>query len=332
MKRFKSILAISIVVLSVSLKLHANPWVTYEGQDGPGKGKQVVLMGGDWEYRCEECLPMLGKILAYRHGFTCTVLFPINPTDGTIDPDVKNNIPGLEKLQNADLLILLAMMLELPDEQTRHIIEYSHAGKPIVAIRCSTLLFRYGNESQSPYAKYTHTSKDLPGGFSGQVLGGAFAGHHGKHKKESTRGLMNGLNRNHRILQGVKDIWGPTDVYAIDHWAPNNQVLVWGQVLQGMKPNDPPNLDKCLMPLVWIRDLTGAPGKTARVLTTTIGSSVDFECEDLRRLLVNGVYWGLGMEQKIPPKTDVTYVGPYEPSFFGRHLFRKGMKPEDYQN
>ena len=38
---------------------------------------------------------MLAKILALRHGFTCTVLFSLNPNDGTIDPNNHDNMPGL---------------------------------------------------------------------------------------------------------------------------------------------------------------------------------------------------------------------------------------------
>ncbi|NMC22107.1 MAG: hypothetical protein GYA33_17000, partial [Thermogutta sp.] len=71
-------------------------WVTYEGGEGPGKGKHIVLVSGDEEYRSEEALPMLGKILAKRHGFRCTVLFAIDPETGEIDPLNVTNIAGLE--------------------------------------------------------------------------------------------------------------------------------------------------------------------------------------------------------------------------------------------
>src|ERR1039457_2409699 len=80
--------------------------VVYEGQQGPGKGKQIVFLAGDEEYRSEEALPMLAKILAVRHGFKCTVLFPINPADGTIDPLTLTNMPGLAALDSADLCVM----------------------------------------------------------------------------------------------------------------------------------------------------------------------------------------------------------------------------------
>ena len=50
-------------------------WVTYEGEQGPGKGKHIVLISGDEEYRSEEAMPQMARILSDHHGFTCTVLF-----------------------------------------------------------------------------------------------------------------------------------------------------------------------------------------------------------------------------------------------------------------
>src|SRR5881409_3694509 len=91
-----------------------SPWVVYEGGDGPGKGKHVVLVSGDEEYRSEEALPQLGRILARHHGFKCTVLFAIDPKDGSINPNVKDNIPGLEALRTADLMIIFTRMRNLP--------------------------------------------------------------------------------------------------------------------------------------------------------------------------------------------------------------------------
>src|SRR5204863_8255255 len=94
------------------------PFVVYEGKTGPGKGKHIVLVSGDEEYRSEEGLPQLAKILAKHHGFKCTVLFAINPATGTINPNVNSNIPGLENLQTADLMIIATRFRDLPDEQT----------------------------------------------------------------------------------------------------------------------------------------------------------------------------------------------------------------------
>src|SRR5436305_11706325 len=107
--------------------------VVYEGGDGPGRGKHIVLVSGDEEYRSEESLPQLGKILARHHGFKCTVLFAIDPKDGTINPNV-SNIPGLEALKTADLMIIFTRFRDLPDEQMKHVVEYLEAGKPVIGL------------------------------------------------------------------------------------------------------------------------------------------------------------------------------------------------------
>src|SRR5947207_4637370 len=113
------------------------PWVVYEGTQGPGKGKHIVLVSGDEEYRSEQALPQLAKILARRHGFKCTVLFAIDPRDGTINPLV-SNIPGLEALDNADLMVVFTRFRDLPDEQMKHIVAYVESGRPIVGLRTAT--------------------------------------------------------------------------------------------------------------------------------------------------------------------------------------------------
>ena len=71
-----------------------DPWITYHGDRGPGAGKHIVMVSGDEEYRSEEGLPMLAKILAVHHGFKCTVLFAIDPETGTIDPETLDTPPG----------------------------------------------------------------------------------------------------------------------------------------------------------------------------------------------------------------------------------------------
>ena len=107
----------------------AGPGIVFEGGKGPGKGKHIVLIAGDHEYRSEEALPQLARILATRHGFKCTVLFAVDPKDGTIDPG-KPNIPGLEALAKADLLVLFLRWLDLPDDQMKPLTEYIESEKP----------------------------------------------------------------------------------------------------------------------------------------------------------------------------------------------------------
>ena len=124
------------------------------GQAGPGQGKHIVFLAGDEEYRSEEGLPMLAKILAVRHGFKCTVVFPINPANGTIDPLTLTNMPGIAALDSADVCVMGLRFRELPDPQMKHFADYLNAGKPIIALRTSTHAFKYDHNKASPYAKY----------------------------------------------------------------------------------------------------------------------------------------------------------------------------------
>src|SRR5436190_18913986 len=103
-----------------------------DGFDGPGKGKHVVLVSGDEEYRSEETLPQMAKILAKHHGFKCTVLFAIDPQTGFISPPTNNNIPGLEALATADLMVIFTRFRNLPDEQMKHVVDYVESGKPVI--------------------------------------------------------------------------------------------------------------------------------------------------------------------------------------------------------
>jgi type 1 glutamine amidotransferase len=323
-----------LAVLSLAAAAGAqDAWVVYEGQEGPGQGKHIVLVSGDEEYRSEEALPMLGKILAQHHGFRCTVLFAINPEDGTIDPNNQTNIPGLETLQSADLMIIATRFRELPDDEMRHVVEYVEAGKPIVGLRTATHAFSYSRNRDSDYAKYGYNSQEWPGGFGQQVLGETWVSHHGAHGRESTRGVINDQYQDHPIVRGVEDIWGPTDVYTVRNLSESANVLVHGQVLSGMQPDSPPvegRKNDPMMPLAWTKQYEAPGGEAARVFCTTMGSSTDLASEGLRRLVVNACYWAVGLEEKIPAKSNVEIVGEYDPTPFGFGEFKKAVKPSDH--
>jgi hypothetical protein len=316
---------------SVTGSYAADPLV-YQGQEGPGKGKHIVFLAGDEEYRSEEGLPMLAQILAVRHGFKCTVLFSLDPADGTINPLATTNLPGMEALKSADLCFMKLRFRDLPEDQMRHFVDYLNAGKPIIGLRTSTHAFQFSVNKQSPYAKYDWRNKDWPGGFGQQVLGETWVNHHGNHGKESTRGVIAKEFADHPIFRGVKDIWGPTDVYGVAHLPKEAQVLLLGQVLTGMKPGDPPvegAKNNPMMPLAWLRDYKTDTGKTAHIFTTTMGAAVDLESEGLRRLLVNACYYLTDLQKSIPASANVEYVTPFKPSWFGFGTFKKGLKPQD---
>lgn len=309
-----------------------NPWVVFQGQKGPGQGKHIVLISGDEEYRSEEAMPQLGKILAVRHGFTCTVLFAVDP-DGTINPTNVSNIPGLEALKTADLMIIFTRFRNLPDEQMQHIVEYVESGRPILGLRTATHAFNIPPGRK--YARWSFNSKEWDGGFGRHILGETWIAHHGHHGKESTRGVIAPGMEKHPVVRGCEDIWGPTDVYRVRLPLPgDSQALVLGQVLAGMQPSDPPVTNEKndpMMPIAWIKTYQAPNGKTGRVFTTTMGAATDLASEGLRRLLVNAAYWCLGMEDRIPPRANVDIVGQYQPTGFGFGKHIRGVRPADHK-
>ena len=321
----------ALALLSVATAQAADEWVVYQGGDGPGQGKNVVLISGDEEYRSEEALPQLAKILAKHHGFTCTVLFAIGK-DGSIEPNRNDNIPGLEALRKADLMIIATRFRDLPDDQMKEIVDYVESGRPIIGMRTATHAFNI--KGGKKYARYSWNSKKWDGGFGRQVLGETWISHHGNHAHESTRGMIAPDDTGHPIVRGIKDgdIWGPTDVYGVRLPLPgDSKPLVLGQVVADMTPTGKPVVGKKndpMMPVAWVKTFTGESGKPARIFATTIGAATDLESPGVRRMLVNAVYWTLGLEDKISPESDVSLVGEYKPRPFGFNGAAKGVKPE----
>ncbi|MBM3476012.1 MAG: ThuA domain-containing protein [Armatimonadetes bacterium] len=305
--------------------------VTYDGFEGPGQGKHIVFVTGDEEYRSEESMPQLAKILTVRHGFKCTVLFAINRETGEIDPQTVDNIPGLEALATADLMVLFLRFRELPDDRMQRIIDYTNSGRPIVALRTATHSFNYVKHPDNPYAKWSfRATGEYEGGYGRQVLGETWISHYGHHQQESTRGLIAEGMKGHPIVRGCEDIWGPSDVYAITTLSGDSRPLILGQVLTGMNQDDPPNNDKPPVPVAWTKTYTGAEGKTSRVFTTTMGHGGDLQSEGFRRLLANACYWALGMEDAIPERSNVDLVGEYDPNPIGFGGHKRGLRPEDH--
>jgi len=308
------------------------PWVVYDGFDGPGQGKHVVLVSGDEEYRSEEALPQLGKILAKRHGFQCTVLFAIDPETGTIDPINRSNIPGLEALKTADLMIIATRFRDLPDDQMKHIADYVASGRPIIGMRTATHAFNVPPGKK--YSRWSWRSEAWEGGFGRQILGETWIAHHGHHKHEATRGVIVQGMEDHPIVRGCEDIFGTTDVYKVRLPLPEDcQPLVLGQVLDGMTPDSKPvegEKNDPMMPIAWTTSYEGDSGETGRVFTTTMGAATDLTSEGLRRLLVNATYWCVGLEDRIPPRANVDVVGTYDPRMYGFKGHKPGVKPSTH--
>ena len=327
----RSICLYALCLFALTTAVRGEGWITYEAKDGPGRGKHIVLVAGDEEYRSEEGLPMLGKILSQRHGFTCTVLFPMD-SDGTINPD-RSHLPGAAQLDSADAIIIGLRFRHWPDDQMKHFVDAYQRGIPIVGLRTSTHAFQYRRDHETVYREYNR--------FGENVLGEEWISHWGPNHRGATRGVIEPSAKGDPLMRGVTDIFGDSGAYEA-HPTPDSKILVRGQVLKGMKPTDPPadyrkkrrsdnqeqGINDPMMAVAWTRTHTNPAGKQSRVFCTTMGAATDLKSEGLRRLIVNAVYWGFGME--VPSNADVRYVDAYEPSDYSFKGYRRGIKPADH--
>ncbi|NNE93007.1 MAG: c-type cytochrome [Verrucomicrobiales bacterium] len=302
--------------------------LVYEGTDGPGKGKHIVFLAGDHEYRSEETLPALARILAKHHGFKCTVLFNVDPKTGEIVPG-NSNMPGLEALKTADLAVVFLRFQDFPDEQMKHFVEYLDRGGPVVGLRTATHAFKI--PKGKTYSKYSWDYKggDYLTGWGHQVLGQSWVGHYGRNHQQSTRiDIVEGKEK-HPILRGVKDIWVHAGGYVGK--PTDGEILTKAQPLNGMEPDSPADKSKPPMPSEWTRTYEAGNGKKARVFTTLYGASEDLVNDGYRRMLVNACFWAIGVEDAIKADSKVDFIGPYKPNpHRGGKNYAAGIKPSDY--
>jgi hypothetical protein len=327
---------LAVLLGSLTLQPPAPTSIDYPPGSGTGQGRHVVLLAGDEEYRSEEALPMLAKILSRRHGFRTTVLFSFD-ADGSINPNNGKSLSNPEAIDSADAIVMSLRFRTWPDETMARFDRYLKSGRPIVALRTSTHAFA-GFPKGSAWESWNYNNQ---GGFGKRVLGETWVTHWGRHKVEATRGVTEAEQQGHPVLRSVGTVFGDTDVY--EAYPPSDaRILMRGLVLQGLSPDSAPatyrkrratdkqeqGVNDPAMPIVWTRLYRNEEGGTNRILTTTMGSATDLENEDLRRLLVNGIFWGLGLD--VPERAEVAYVDLYQPSFYGFDGFRKGLRASDF--
>ncbi len=301
--------------------------LVFEGTAGPGLGKHIVFLAGDHEYRSEETLPALARILAKHHGFKCTVLFNIDPKTGEIVAG-NSNMPGMEALDSADLAVVFLRFQNFPQAQMKHLDNYLSRGGPVIGLRTATHAFKMNQSDAFAKYSYDHTGTDYELGFGHQVLGQTWVGHYGKNHVQSTRITIVEGKQSHPILRGVTDIWVQAGGYVgkpVD-----GEVLTMAQPLNGMTANSPADETKPPMPSEWTRSYQSSSGKTGRVFTTLYGTPEDLLNDGYRRMLVNACYWGLGLENSIKPDANIALVGPFSPNTFGGGAYARGIKPQMY--
>ncbi|WP_428666556.1 ThuA domain-containing protein [Runella sp.] len=301
--------------------------IVYKGEKGPGLGKNIVFITSDHEYRSEESLPALARILAKRYGFTCTVVFGLDD-NGYILPG-SSDLKGLDVLDKADLMVLFTRFSNFGDEEMQHFDKYIRRGGPIVAFRTSTHAF-----SNKGNTKWEHYSWDYKGeksawkdGFGELVLGETWVSHYGTNHKQASKIIPEEAQKDHPILRGVKDMSTQSGGYTA---YPNGAtVIARGQVLNGMTPDAEPDKTKELLPVAWTRTYSVESGPSGRAFVTTHGASEDILNEGFRRMALNAAFWAMGMEKEIKANNSIEFVGPYKPTTFNFNGYKANVKPAD---
>jgi type 1 glutamine amidotransferase len=316
----KKLLFLCLLTVSGLSTFAADTFLSFPGKEGPGKGRHIVLIAGDEEYRSEESLPMLAKILSQEHGFNCTVLFSMDPTGSYIDPNNQKSISNPEAIAKADLIIIQTRWRQWSPEEYKYLADFLNAGKPIIGLRTATHAFTgSGKTGDFKWAD-----------FGLNILGEKWVNHHGRHKVEGARGIIEPANSKHPILNSVTDVFAPSDVYTVANLdEKKDTVLLRGAVTATLDPTSKPidgPKNNPMMPVAWIREYTAPNGTTkGKAFCTTMGASVDLKSEDLRRLIVNATYFLSNLP--VPAKAEVKIIDPYEPTMFGFN-----SSPDFYKN
>ena len=232
----------------------------------------VVFVVAEDEYKTEATLPPFAR--AYLGGdYRVSFVFDA--------PGDKNDLPGLEVLDDADLLFLSARRRVLPSRQLARIRRYVATGKPVVAIRTASHAFSARPGFTVP------SGHEVWDGFDAEVLGGHYTGHHGE--GPAVKLGVAADSRSHPILTGVLDPHGSNLVcfgghgtlYKVRPLAGSATPLLLGTV-PGIEPE----------PIAWT-NLTGSGG---RVFYTSLGHADDFDLPGFNRLLRNAVDWAVGRD------------------------------------
>ncbi len=319
-----------LFLLLLSSALQAQDSLVFEPSSSTTATKpgHIVLVSGDEEYRTEETMPMLAKLLSQHHGFRCTVLFSMAADNGGyIDPNNSKGLVGLEALDDADLMIIGSRFRDPDPAQAKHIADFLNHGKPVIGIRTSTHAFK----GKGSFGSLGYNDFGL------KIMGETWVSHHGKHKVEGGRSVVESGRENHPILRGVGEIFTASDIYGVIHLTDSDTVLLRGAITETLDPKSPNVADARNAPMqafAWLRTYprpdTDGTGKS---FCTTAGGSVDFVDEDLRRLIVNAAYFLL--DRPVPEKAKVDFVDPFHPSFYGfikepNYWKNAGLKPADF--
>jgi len=216
-------------------------------------------------YEAHKTIPRFAKMLNREHNFDTTVLFG----EGE---HISFHFPGLtEAISEADLLVIFFRRIALPDDQLEAIQNFLHNGNPLVGIRTANHAFSVRESDGTVPAGYSDWW-----GFVSDILGAENQGY--GPVELGTRVSIISEKENHPILEGQRTQWHSTgNVYHNKLLDENARVLMTGTVREQVEP------------ITWTRY-----AGESRIFYTSLGHPADFGVSYYRKLLINGMKWGLG--------------------------------------
>ena len=237
--------------------------------------KLVVFVTGDHEYSSEETMPLIAEELEKNYGMRTIVL------KSAPDHNSEENIPGLEQLKDADLVVFFLRWRRLPENQIKFIDDYLKSGKPMIGFRTTTHAFNY--PAGHPLQKWNEFGEFALGGPGGWGKGGHT--HYGHHS--TTDVISVPAQAKHPILNGVPQKFHVAS--WLYHVLPDYPLKGATSLMMGRAVN----ADKAAVenPVAW----TWNTPTGAKVFMTTLGHPEDFKEEGLQRLVINAVHWTQGI-------------------------------------
>jgi nicotinamidase-related amidase len=231
----------------------------------------VVFVIAEGEYATRTSLTAFAR--SYLGNYRCT--FCLARAD---EGDGRDDIPGLDALYDADLLVLSMRRRRLPVTQMDHLERYIRAGKPIVALRVSAVPFQVPGAVRRGHVVWDR--------FDREVLGCSYQGYNPKARETGCDVWAVPEAAGHPILDGVDNRFhSPSWIYRQRSLASSTTTLLMGR----WSKEDPDE------PVAWTNPYHGA-----RVFYTTLGHPGDFQLRAFNQLLFNAVVWALNGSERFP--------------------------------
>jgi type 1 glutamine amidotransferase len=214
---------------------------------GPGSGSgplKVVMLSWSLEYKSDESLKILKEYLEKHYAVRCTVLSQSQPDD----------LPGLEALDDCDVLIPFTRRSKITGEQLERIRKYCLSGRPVVGVRTASHAFQ----------NWLALDKE--------VFGGNYRNHYGE--GPATRIEVEPGAKGHPILAGVTLKESVGSLYRNTGLAKDVQILMTGTIPDHTEP------------VAWARAYKGG-----RIFYTSLGHPKDFQDENFLRMMTNAIFW-----------------------------------------